>query len=116
MKDSTSNLQRSTFNPQRGLSLSLNVGRWTRDVGRAPFDAGRWTRDAQRSPTAFTLVELLVVVGIITILVAIIVPSFEAAMTASKRSNCAANLGQIGKAITAYVGDSETSLYPQTPR
>lgn len=62
----------------------------------------------------FTLVELLVVVGIIVILIAILVPTLENAMAASQRGKCATNLSSIGKALTQYVNDSPGNRYPKT--
>jgi prepilin-type N-terminal cleavage/methylation domain-containing protein len=63
---------------------------------------------------AFTLVELLVVIGIIVVLLAILLPSLELGAESGKRTKCASNLGAIGKAIAMYVNDSESNLYPQT--
>jgi prepilin-type N-terminal cleavage/methylation domain-containing protein/prepilin-type processing-associated H-X9-DG protein len=50
----------------------------------------------------FTLIEVLVVVAIIALLVAILLPSLQAARMASKRSISASNMKQIGVAMTMY--------------
>src|SRR5262245_54827773 len=50
----------------------------------------------------FTLIEILVVVGIISLLVAVLLPSLARAKEMSRRSSCLANLHQIGVASLGY--------------
>lgn len=52
--------------------------------------------------SAFTLVELLVVMAIVGMLVALLIPAIQAAREASRRSQCASNLRQIGVALQTY--------------
>ncbi len=54
---------------------------------------------------AFTLVELMVVIGIIALLISILMPAIGAAGRASKRTQCAAQLHQIGAAMFIYAED-----------
>jgi prepilin-type N-terminal cleavage/methylation domain-containing protein/prepilin-type processing-associated H-X9-DG protein len=50
----------------------------------------------------FTLVELLVVLGIIGLLIGLLLPAVQAAREAARRAQCTANLRQIGIAIHSY--------------
>jgi prepilin-type N-terminal cleavage/methylation domain-containing protein len=56
-----------------------------------------------RKRDGFTLIEVLVVVGIIALLVAILVPSLMRAKAQARLTVCGSNLHQIGVAMTAYM-------------
>jgi prepilin-type processing-associated H-X9-DG protein/prepilin-type N-terminal cleavage/methylation domain-containing protein len=63
------------------------------------------SRIARRLSAGFTLVELLVVIGIIALLIAILMPALSRAMGASREVKCLANLRSIGQAAVLHAHD-----------
>lgn len=69
-------------------------------------------RPGRRRPGGFTLIELLVVVAVIALLIAILLPSLTRAKELARRSQCAANLHQLGCFVAVYMTDYNDKVYP----
>lgn len=74
---------------------------------------------AGSSSSGFTLVELLVVIGIIGVLIGILLPVVTKAREQANRTKCLANLRELGNAMVTYANSHKDRLPntnpPQTP-
>jgi prepilin-type processing-associated H-X9-DG protein len=63
-----------------------------------------------RRLVAFTLVELLVVIGIIALLIAVLLPALTKAKAASRTTACLSNLRQMGMGWNIYLSENKGHL------
>lgn len=68
-------------------------------------------RNARRGRSAFTLIELIVVISIIALLVGITLPALGNARENARRLRCLANLKGLGVSFQLYMNDSK-DLFP----
>jgi prepilin-type N-terminal cleavage/methylation domain-containing protein/prepilin-type processing-associated H-X9-DG protein len=65
-----------------------------------------------RRPAGFTLVEILVVIGIIVLLAALAFPAYRSTINSAKSAEAVSNLKQIGVMVGNYAADNGNRLPP----
>ena len=72
--------------------------------------SGKLRRIIRRYCGAFTLIEMLVVMAIIGMLAGMLLPVLAKARESGRRAVCTSNLGQIGKTLAIYCGQTDDYL------
>lgn len=109
--------------PRRGIIFLIETGTASRATRRVSSGSGGWRASRQllgfaqgttrlvglsrKSADAFTIVELLVVISIITILAVLTVPALQRGLESAKVTSDLSNLRQLGTAINLYANDHE---------
>jgi hypothetical protein len=105
-------LHLQTQNTFRTLKSFQENMRPTRQVQTAP---GVHPEVRSRSRSAFTLVELLVILAIIGVLVALLVPTLTKARALAQRAACLSNLRQLSVSWVLYSSDNSGILVESYP-
>jgi len=78
--------------------------------------SGDSARRCWRTYCGFTLVELLVVIGIIAVLIGIVLPAMTKARAAAERTVCLSSMQQMGQALYIYGAQYKGYLPPSDPK
>jgi prepilin-type N-terminal cleavage/methylation domain-containing protein/prepilin-type processing-associated H-X9-DG protein len=101
------------FQPEQ--SLLHVVGFWHFFCSLGHIMVSKPSPSRYKVSNAFTLVELLVVIGIIALLISILLPSLSKARETANRIKCASNLRQLGMAMVMYTNDNQ-GYFPTSAR
>jgi prepilin-type N-terminal cleavage/methylation domain-containing protein len=85
-------------------------------VGKSSSQSQSSRLPGTAAPAGFSLVELLVVIGIIGILVSLLMPALARVRQHANSVKCQSNLYQIGSALQMYSNEYRGWLYPVGPK
>lgn len=104
----------SEVEESRDSSQGCASGSFARFLDSVPFRCAslHYARNDTRflSRSAFTLLELLVVLAIVGILAALIYPAYNRVVASGRAGACVSNLRQLGAALNLYLGEHDMTM------
>jgi prepilin-type processing-associated H-X9-DG protein len=90
------------------------MGSMMKDPGGRVARTSLWPR-ASGFAAAFTIVELMTVIGIIGIIIGILMPSLSRVRQHAKKITCQSNMRQVGQLLLMYANGNNGWIYPVGP-